>query len=88
MIAFTFAPRSTRAFTLAALPLNAAIINAGNCVSGDSRRNIKSMREGCQEVAESILSLAEELQQGTIESVLRKSDLELGLEFLQGKRKR
>jgi|SRR5580704_6633423 hypothetical protein len=48
--------------------------------------------QGCitklQEVAESILSLAEELQQGTIESVLRKSDLELGLEFLQGKRKR
>ena len=31
--------------------------------------------------------LAEELKQGTIESVLRKSDLELGLEFLLGKRK-
>jgi len=40
-----------------------------------------------RELAESILSLAEELKQGTIESVLRKSDLELGLEFLQGKRK-
>ena len=40
-----------------------------------------------QELAESILSLAEELKQGTIESVLRKSDLELGLEFLLGKRK-
>jgi hypothetical protein len=37
--------------------------------------------------AESILSLAEELKQGTIESVLRKSDLELSLEFLLGKRK-
>ena len=40
-----------------------------------------------QELAESILSLAEELKQGTIERVLRKSDLELGLEFLLGKRK-
>ena len=47
--------------------------------------------QGCltklQELAESILSLAEELKQGTIESVLRKSDLELGLEFLLDKRK-
>lgn len=47
--------------------------------------------QGCvtklQELAESILSLAEELKQGTIESVLRKSDHELGLEFLLGKRK-
>ena len=40
-----------------------------------------------QELAESILSLAEELKQGTIEQVLHKSDLELGLEFLLGKRK-
>ena len=40
-----------------------------------------------RELAESILSLAEELKQGTIESVLRKSDLELGLEFLLDKRK-
>jgi hypothetical protein len=47
--------------------------------------------QGCitklRELAESILSLAEELRQGTIESVLRKSDCELGLEFLLGKRK-
>ena len=47
--------------------------------------------QGCitklRELAESILSLAEELRQGTIESVLRKSDGELGLEFLLGKRK-
>lgn len=38
-------------------------------------------------LTESILALAEELKQGTIESVLRKSDLDLGLEFLLGKRK-
>lgn len=47
--------------------------------------------QGCvtklEELAESILSLAEELKQGTIDSVLRKSDRELGLEFLLGKRK-
>ena len=34
-----------------------------------------------------ILALAEELKRGTIESVLAKSDLELGLEALLGKRK-
>jgi hypothetical protein len=34
-----------------------------------------------------ILALAEELKGGTIESVLGKSDLEVGLEFLLGKRK-
>jgi hypothetical protein len=34
-----------------------------------------------------ILALAEELKGGTIETVLRKSDLEVGLEFLLGKRK-
>lgn len=54
------------------------------------RREVERL-QGCvtklQELAESILSLAEELKQGTIESVLRKSDLELGLEFLLGKRK-
>jgi hypothetical protein len=33
-----------------------------------------------------ILALAEELKGGTIESVLGKSDLEVGLEFLLGKR--
>jgi len=47
--------------------------------------------QGCvsklRELAESILYLAEELKQGTIESVFRKSDIELGLEFLQGRRK-
>ena len=54
------------------------------------RREVERL-QGCvtklQELAGSILSLAEELKQGTIESVLRKSDLELGLEFLLGKRK-
>lgn len=34
-----------------------------------------------------ILGLAEELKGGTIDTVLAKSDLELGLEFLLGKRK-
>jgi hypothetical protein len=34
-----------------------------------------------------ILALAEELKKGTIESVLAKSDLELGLEALLGNRK-
>ena len=33
-----------------------------------------------------ILALAEELKGGTIEAVLAKSDAELGLEFLRGKR--
>jgi hypothetical protein len=35
----------------------------------------------------SAMALAEQLKGGTIETVLRKSDLELGLEFLLGKRK-
>jgi hypothetical protein len=38
-------------------------------------------------VLASILALAEELKQGTIETVLRKRDIELGLEVLLGKRK-
>jgi hypothetical protein len=41
----------------------------------------------CRTVIESILSLAEQLKQGTIEKVLAKSDLELGLEFLLSKGK-
>ena len=36
---------------------------------------------------EDILMLAEKLKEGTIESVLRKSDVELALEVLSGKRK-
>ena len=59
-------------------------------LTASQRREVERL-QGCvmklQEVAESILSLAEELKQGTIESVLGKSDLELGLEFLLGKRK-
>ena len=39
-----------------------------------------------REVIASLLSLAEELQSGTIESVLAKSDIELALEVLSGKR--
>jgi hypothetical protein len=41
----------------------------------------------CRTVIDSILSLAEQLKEGTIEKVLAKSDLELGLEFLLNKRK-
>ena len=41
----------------------------------------------CRTVIDSILSLAEELKEGTIEKVLAKSDLELGLEFLLSKGK-
>lgn len=59
-------------------------------LTASQRREVERL-QGCvtklQELAESILSLAEELKQGTIESVLRQSDLELGLEFLLGKRK-
>ena len=40
-----------------------------------------------REVITSILSLTEELKSGTIESVLAKSDIELALEVLLGKRK-
>ena len=41
----------------------------------------------CRTVVDSILSLAEQLKQGTIENVFAKSDLELGLEFLLRKGK-
>jgi len=40
-----------------------------------------------REVIAAILALAEELKGGTIESVLAKSDIELALEMLSGKRK-
>ena len=40
----------------------------------------------CRTVIDSILSLAEQLKEGTIEKVLAKSDLELGLEFLLSKK--
>lgn len=38
-----------------------------------------------QEVNSAILALADELKEGTIEKILAKSDLELGLEMLQPK---
>src|ERR1700676_3027129 len=41
----------------------------------------------CRTVIDSIISLAEQLKEGTIEKVLAKSDLELGLEFLLRKGK-
>jgi|SRR5271157_2385707 len=37
------------------------------------------------EVTAAILSLAQELKAGTIDRLLEKSDVEVGLEFLQGK---
>jgi hypothetical protein len=40
-----------------------------------------------QERIKAILALAEELKKGTIESVLSKSDFELGLDILLGRRK-
>jgi hypothetical protein len=40
-----------------------------------------------RETIDSILALAKELGEGTIESVLAKSDIELALEVLSGKRK-
>ncbi len=40
-----------------------------------------------RELEEKILSLAEKLKQGTIDSILRKSDAELAIEVLSGKRK-
>src|SRR6201998_666172 len=39
----------------------------------------------CRTVIDSILLLAEQLKEGTIEKVLAKSDLELGLELLLSK---
>ena len=41
-----------------------------------------------REVGTAILALAAKLKEGTIERVLEKSDIELGLEVLLGKRKR
>ena len=41
-----------------------------------------------REVGTAILALAAKLKEGTIERVLEKSDLELGLEVLLGKKKR
>ena len=40
-----------------------------------------------RELEAKILSLAEKLKQGTIDSILRKSDVELAMEVLSGKRK-
>jgi len=40
-----------------------------------------------RELEEKILSLAEKLKQGTLDTILRKSDVELALEVLSGKRK-
>ena len=40
-----------------------------------------------REATQSVLSISDELKDSTIEKVLAKSDLELGVDFLLGKRK-
>ena|ERR1022692_2874067 len=54
------------------------------------RRDVDRLTAQIMAISEritAILDLAEELKKGTIETVLAKSDLELGLEVLLGKRK-
>ena len=46
------------------------------------RDRLEGQLERLRKVLSAILELAEELQQGTIERVLAKSDLELGIEAL------
>jgi signal transduction histidine kinase len=46
------------------------------------RDRLEGQLEHLRTVVDDILQLAEELQQGTIERVLAKSDLELGMETL------
>ncbi len=56
----------------------------------DQEQEIERLHEQLQQIgalAAKILSLAMELKEGTIDSVLRKRDLELALEVLSGKRK-
>ena len=53
-------------------------------------QEIDQLQESLQQLREleaKILSLAEKLKEGTIDSILRKSDVELALEILSGKRK-
>lgn len=55
------------------------------CATDAQRRELDRLEgqlERRRKVLGDILALAEELQQGTIERVLAKSDLELGLEAL------
>jgi hypothetical protein len=57
-------------------------------LSGAQRHEVDRLTEQlgrCRTVIDSILSLAEQLKEGTIEKVLAKSDLELGLDFLFSK---
>jgi hypothetical protein len=46
-------------------------------------RQIEQLRQVCQQ----ILSLAAELKEGTIDRIMEKSDLQLGVEILTGKTK-
>jgi hypothetical protein len=63
---------------------------SGLNLTPSQRREVARLSKQIPRIRErirAILALAEELKGGTIETVLGKSDLEVGLEFLFGKRK-
>jgi hypothetical protein len=63
---------------------------SGLNVTPSQRREVDRLSEQITRLRErisAILALAAELKGGTLETVLGKSDLEVGLEFLFGKRK-
>ncbi|MBV8054328.1 MAG: hypothetical protein JO071_03705 [Deltaproteobacteria bacterium] len=63
---------------------------SGLNLAPSQRREVDRLSEQIPRIRErisAILALATELKGGTIETVLGKSDLEVGLEFLLGKRK-
>jgi hypothetical protein len=63
---------------------------SGLNLAPSQRREVDRLSEQIPRIRErisAILALAAELKGGTIETVLGKSDLEVGLEFLLGKRK-
>jgi len=63
---------------------------SGLNLTPSQRREVARLSEQIPRIRErisAILALAEELEGGTIETVLGKSDLEVGLEFLFGKRR-
>jgi hypothetical protein len=63
---------------------------SGLNVTPSQRREVDRLSEQIPRIRElisAILALAAELKGGTLETLLGKSDLEVGLEFLLGKRK-
>ena len=63
---------------------------SGLNLTASQRREVARLSEQIPRIRErisAILALANELKGGTIETVLGKSDLEVGIEFLFGKRK-